>query len=334
MCGASTVKKNQLFAGPYFENVKPVPRLARIALHEAQQGMKIATASYPLDILPNWAAYEDKLTAWVTEAAAAGAELLVFPEYGAMELATLAGLEVAGDLEASLCAVADRLGEADAMHAHLAAECGVHILAGSGPATSNLPDGVVRPVNRARLFAPSGAVGVQDKQIMTRFEAETWNVVPGGPLQLFDTALGKIGILICYDGEFPLLGNALAEADIILVPSVTEALSGYSRVRIGAQARALENQCVTVMSSVVGKAPWSEAVDVSVGTGGIFGPPDRGFPETGIIALGVLNEAGWVYGDVELSAVAAVRVEGGVLNRRDWNQQIGRADPVTVVKLT
>ncbi|WP_147114870.1 carbon-nitrogen hydrolase family protein [Tateyamaria sp. syn59] len=295
--------------------------------------MKIATASYPLDVLPSWAAYEDKLTAWVAEAVEAGAQLLVFPEYGAMELATLAGPDVAGDLEASLFAVADRLEEADALHAHLASQFSVHILAASAPATRDLPGGIDRPVNRARFFAPGGAAGWQDKQIMTRFEAETWNVAPGGPLRLFDTSLGKIGVLICYDCEFPLLGHALSDADILLIPSVTEALSGYSRVRIGAQARALENQCVTVMSSVVGAAPWSEAVDMSVGAGGIYGPPDTGFPDTGVIAQGALNEPGWVYGDVDLSAIAAVRADGVVLNRRDWALQDGRADPVTVVTL-
>ncbi|MEP1355813.1 MAG: carbon-nitrogen hydrolase family protein [Tateyamaria sp.] len=295
--------------------------------------MKIATASYPLDVLPDWAAYEDKLTAWVSEAVDAGADLLVFPEYAAMELATLAGLDVAGDLEASLFAVADRLADADALHAHLASAYGVHILAGSGPATDALPEGVTRPVNRARLFSPSGACGVQDKQIMTRFEAEEWDVVPGGPLQLFETSLGKIGILICYDSEFPLLGRALAEADILLVPSVTEAMSGYSRVRIGAQARALENQCVTVMSSVVGAAAWSPAVDISTGAGGIFGPPDRGFPDTGVIALGELNAPGWVYGEVDLNVIAAVRADGVVLNRRHWTLQQGRADPATVTQL-
>ena len=59
--------------------------------------MKIATAAYPLDLLSGWAAYEDKLSAWVDEAASHGADLLVFPEYAAMELATLAGLDVALD---------------------------------------------------------------------------------------------------------------------------------------------------------------------------------------------------------------------------------------------
>ena len=292
--------------------------------------MKVATAAYPLDVLTDWAAYEDKLSRWVDDAASHEADLLVFPEYAGMELATLAGPDIAGDLEASIHAVADRLADADAFHAHLAGQFGVHILAGSGPATDWLPDGVTRPVNRARLFTPSGTMGVQDKQIMTRFEAEVWNIVPGGPLRVFDTALGKIGILICYDAEFPLLGRALAEADILLVPSVTEALTGYSRVRIGAQARALENQCVTIMSSVVGQADWSPALETCVGTGGVFGPPDRGFPDTGVLALGELNAPGWTYADVDPEAVAAVRADGTVLNRRDWSLQSARADPATV----
>lgn len=290
--------------------------------------MKIATASYPLDILDHWQAYRDKLTSWVDRAATQGAQLLVFPEYAAMELATLAGLDVAGDLEASLHAVSDRLPEADALHAELSAQFGVHILAASAPSTRDLPPGVTRPVNRACLFAPGGGVGVQDKQIMTRFEAEEWDVAPGGPLQIFDTALGRIGILICYDAEFPLFGRALSDADMILVPSVTEALTGYSRVRIGAQARALENQCVTVMSSVVGDAMWSDALGTCVGAGGVFGPPDRGFPATGVFAVGELNQPGWVYADVDLGAVADVRRDGGVLNRRDWSYQDGRIGPV------
>lgn len=295
--------------------------------------MKIATASYPLDVLETWQAYKDKLTRWVETAAAQGAELLVFPEYGAMELATLAGPDVAGDLEASLHAVSDRLPEADALHAALAAQYGVHILAASAPATQGLPPGVTRPVNRARFFAPGGGVGVQDKQIMTRFEAEIWDVVPGGALQLFDTSLGRIGILICYDSEFPMLGRALSEAELILVPSVTETLNGYSRVRIGAQARALENQCVTVMSSVVGNAMWSEALGTCVGAGGVFGPPDTGFPETGVFAVGELNAPGWVYAEVDLRAVAEVRRDGGVLNRRDWSFQDGRSEPPQPVAL-
>ena len=281
--------------------------------------MKIATAAYPLDVLTSWSQYEDKLAAWVREAAGQGADLLVFPEYGAMELATLAGARVAGDLEASLYAVSDRLTDADALHLRLAAEHGVHIVAASGPAATH-----TRPVNRARLITPGGEIGAQDKQIMTRFEREEWDVIGGDPLRIFDTTLGKIGILICYDSEFPLLGRALRDCDVICVPSVTEAVAGYWRVRIGSMPRALENQCVTAMSSVVGEAAWSEALGDSFGAGGIFCPPDTGFPETGVLAAGELCVPGWTYAEVDLAQVAHVRTEGVVLNRDHWADQTGR----------
>ena len=293
--------------------------------------MKIATAAYPTDFLPAWQDYADKIEDWVARAAANGAELLVFPEYGAMELATLAGRDTAFDLEACIAAVSDRIADVDGLHADLAAKYHVHILAASAPVWDESVAG--RPVNRARFFTPTGAMGVQDKQVMTRFEREDWHIAPGGPLRLFDTALGRIGILICYDSEFPLLGRALAEADLILVPSVTEALAGHSRVRIGAQARALENQCVTVLSSVVGLADWSQVIDESTGKGGVFGPPDTGFPPTGVIAEGVLNAPGWTFAEIDLAAIAHVRRDGVVLNRAHWDDQQGRDRPAAITRL-
>ncbi|SPH20318.1 (R)-stereoselective amidase [Ascidiaceihabitans donghaensis] len=298
-----------------------------------ENAMKIATAAYPLDVFDHWDQYVSKLTGWVKEAAGQGADLLVFPEYAAMELATLAGMNAAGDLEQSMHAVSERLPDADALHAKLATQFDVHILAGSAPSFHAPRPENGRPVNRTRLFTPQGGIGVQDKQIMTRFEAEVWDVVPGNALQIFDTALGKIGVLICYDSEFPLLGRALSQADIIVVPSVTEAASGYWRVRIGAMARALENQCITVMSSIVGGADWNDALGSTIGAGGVFCPPDRGFPETGVLAVGELNVAGWTYAEVDLAQIAEVRADGVVLNRRDWDAQIGRDAAVTNTSL-
>ncbi|WP_297774326.1 carbon-nitrogen hydrolase family protein [uncultured Roseovarius sp.] len=293
--------------------------------------MKIATAAYPLDPLGSWAEYRRKIADWVAEAAGQGAELAVFPEYGAMELAMLSGAEAAGDLERSLHAVSDVMADANDLHADLASRHRLHILGASAPVFD--PALGERPVNRAMLFTPTGARGAQDKQIMTRFEREEWGVVPGGPLRLFDTTLGKIGVLICYDSEFPLLGKALADADLILVPSCTEARAGYSRVRIGAMARALEMQCISVMASTVGAAAWSPAVDENTGMGGVFGPPDTGFPPTGVIAEGTLDRPGWTFADIDLAQVAHVRADGGVLNRRHWDDQHGRDVTVTSERL-
>jgi len=291
--------------------------------------MKIATAAYPLDWLNSWAQYEDKMATWVADAVSQRADLLVFPEYAAMELATLNGAAVALDLERSIHAVSDRMEEVAALHLQLAAEHGVHILGGSAPVNC----GLARPVNRAEFYTPIGQRDHQDKQIMTRSERDNWNVLSGGPLKLFETALGRIGVLTCYDSEFPLLGRALSDADIILVPSCTEALAGYWRVRIGAMARALEGQCVTVMASVVGPAEWSAAVDMNVGMGGIFGPPDSGFPATGVLAEGELNKPGWTMAEVDLADLAHVRADGQVLHRSHWGEQDDRVKSVTISHL-
>lgn len=293
--------------------------------------MRIATAAYPLDQFDLWSDYAQKLESWVSDAAGQGAELLVFPEYGAMELATLDGLQVAADLSASLRAISDKIPQVDALHAELAARYNVHICAASAPVFDDAIG--ANPVNRARFFAPGGDMGIQDKQIMTRWERAPMGVVPGGPLTLFDTALGKIGILICYDAEFPLLARALQEADILLVPSCTEALEGYWRVRIGAMARALETQCVTVMASTVGDAQWNHVADLNIGTGGIFGPPDAGFPPTGVLAEGLLNTPGWTLADVEIAAIAGVRADGNVLNATHWNEQPARVKDATQHRL-
>ena len=283
--------------------------------------LTVAAAAYPLDRLADWAAYEAKLSGWVATAAGQGADLLVFPEYGAMELASLGGATVAADLEGSLREVARHRDAMEALHARLAGAHGVHILCGSGPVYAG-----DRPVNRASLFGPDGLIGHQDKAIMTRFEREDWDVVPGDGLTVFDTALGRIGVLICYDGEFPLLGRALAEAgvEILLVPSATEALAGFTRVRVGAMARALEGQCIAVHAPVVGAAPWCAGMEENTGRAAIYGPPDRGFPATGIFAEGALGAPGWVLAEVDRAAVAEVRREGGVLNFLHWPEQQDR----------
>ena len=290
----------------------------------------IAAAAYPLDWLNSFADFEAKMTRWVAEAAGQGAQLLVFPEYGAMELASLGGEAVADDLEGVLSEAARHRPAADALQARLAAEHGVYILGGSGPVFSGN-----RPVNRATFFGPSGVLGHQDKQIMVRFEREDWDVVPGAGLTLFDTELGRIGIVICYDSEFPLLSRALTEAgaEILLAPSATETWAGYNRVRIGAMARALENQCVTVQAPLVGQSDWCAGCEENTGRAGIYGPPDRGWPAEGVLAESDRDAPGWVYATISRQLIADTREDGGVLNFLHWNEQEARISvPLATVR--
>ena len=281
--------------------------------------VRIAAAAYPFDWLSDFDTYRAKITAWVADAA--DCDLLVFPEYGAMELASLGGRAVAADLEASLHEVARYEPARDALHVELAAAHGVHILAASGPHF----DGP-RPVNRAVLYGPNGRIGHQDKQVMTRFEREDWDVTGAPGLRVFDTSVGRLGVLICYDAEFPLLGRALAEAgvEIILAPSCTDTVAGYNRVRIGAMARALESQCVVVQAPTVGNVDWSPAIDENRGRAAIYGPADGFWPESGVVAEGAMDTPGWVKATVDLDLVAESRRNGRVLPFLHWGESVGQ----------
>ncbi|HML43826.1 MULTISPECIES: carbon-nitrogen hydrolase family protein [Hyphomicrobium] len=289
----------------------------------APQTLKIAAAQYPIGQPGSLGEWEDKIATWVHAGAATGAELLVFPEYAAIEQAACFGPEVYNDLTTTLERVAELAPARVALHAALAKKHNVHILVGSGPAK----DGH-RFVNAAQLVTPAGSVGVQEKLIMTPFEHD-WGVTAGGPLRVFETRLGKIAVLICYDSEFPLLARAAVEAgtDAILVPSCTERISGYHRVRTGSKARALENTIVTVQSPTVGDAVWSPAVDHNVGAAGIYVPPENGVSDDGILAQGTLNESMWVSAAVDLAALRRLRTSGEMRNFGDWPSQPG-AEPL------
>lgn len=281
----------------------------------------LAAAAYDLTWFDHFDDHAAKLGRWVADAAAQGAKLLVFPEYGAMELCSLGGRAVAADLEAGLHEVARHGPATDALHLDLARAHDCLILGASRPFFAG-----PRPVNRATLYGPDGIIGHQDKQIMTRFEREEWDVVAGQGLTPFDTDLGRIGVIICYDSEFPLLGRHLVDqgAEILLAPSCTESLAGFSRVRIGSMARALENQCVVAHAPTVGPCDFCPAVDMNTGSASIYGPPDTGFPPNGILAETALNVPGWAVAEVSLEAIRHVRRDGRVLNHLHWGEQAAR----------
>lgn len=278
---------------------------------------RIAAASYPIEFLGGWQAYRAKLGAMVADAAKAGAELAVFPEYGSMELVSLLAEDVRPSLEKQLEAMQALLPDFLDLHAELATKHRLTILAASFPVRR--ADGTYR--NQAWLVGRTGRREMQEKLQMTRFEDEVWGISPGDEVRVFDTDIARLGIAICYDAEFPRLVRRQidAGAEIILVPSCTESLWGYNRVRIAARARAMENQCFTVQAPTVGSAPWSAAVDENVGAAGAFGPVDKGFPSDGIIATGEVNAAGWVFADLDFEAARRVRSETAqVFNARDW----------------
>ena len=283
--------------------------------------VKIAAAQYDISFLETWENYQKKSEFWVRDAAEQGAKILLFPEYNTMELASLFSKAVYSSLN-------EQLGALQTVHKmflnlfqSLSQQYQCLIQAGSFPV--QISEGVYH--NRAYLFMPNGEIDFQDKMMMTRFENEQWLINAGEELKTFDTEFGRIAINICYDSEFPLLARQQVEmgANLILVPSCTDTVAGFHRVKIGCQARALENQCYVVQAALVGDAPWSPAVDVNIGAAGIYTPVDYGFPDNGILASGEFNKSQWVFADIDLELCEKVRAEGQVFNYRDWALQTG-----------
>ncbi|MFT9257458.1 MAG: carbon-nitrogen hydrolase family protein [Acetobacter sp.] len=260
--------------------------------------------------------YAHHLDTLVAEGAA-GADLLLMPEYSCMEVA--GALTDRPDPSAELEAVCQQSDAILAIMRETARRHKVWLMPGTLPRPEV---GFVR--NRAPLIAPDGQVAFQDKHVMTRFENESWGVRAGDLPGVFETPWGKIGTSVCYDSEFPMLARAQIEAGawLILVPTCTDSMHGFNRVRISAQARALENQCFVAVSPTVGLAPWLATLDENHGCAGVYGPVDRGFPADGIMAEGTLDQGGWVFVTLDPATLDEVRENGAVRNCRDWPKTV------------
>ncbi|CAM4169749.1 carbon-nitrogen hydrolase family protein [Deinococcus marmoris] len=297
--------------------------------------VRVAAAAYGVDFLPDWAAYGAKIGGWVAEAADAGAELLVFPEYAALELVALLPAALHHDMLGMRPALQDLLPGFLGLHARLARQHGVCIVAGSFPVQNGNSF-----TNRAHVFAPDGSHTWQDKLLMTRFEAEEWQISPGEGVRVFALDLRggetlRFGVAICYDSEFPDLARRMAEggAELLLVPSFTGNRAGFTRVRVGSMARALEGQCYAVHAPLIADAPWSYALEDAVGRAAIYAPADNGLPEDGIVAEGGWNTPGWLIHDLDLALTRHVRADGHVLNWRDRTAAGERATTAEAMNL-
>lgn len=275
-------------------------------------GFKLALAQYPITYHQSFSHWKTHTESWIHNAVVSGAQILVFPEYGSMELCSLFPKDVQQNLNAQITEMAKIQLAFMSVFSELSKKFKVYILAPSLPVQENS-----KAINRAYFFNPEGAVNFQDKINMTRFEAEEWSISEGNlELKVFETTFGKIGINICFDSEFPQLAFEQAQLgmQLLLTPSCTATAAGLQRVHVGCQARALENQIYVGQCSTVGAADWSPAVDINIGRSMVFTPPDEGFPSKGSIAEGEPNSAQWVYANIDFQLIENVRNNGNVFN--------------------
>lgn len=158
----------------------------------------------------------------------------------------------------------------------------------------------------------------------TPSEVNAWGMKGGSDIHVFDTDCGKVGILICYDVEFPELSRILAKQgmQILFVPFLTDTQNGYNRVRFCAQARAVENECYVAIAGCVGNLPRVSNMDLQYAQSAVLTPSDFAFPVTGVKADATPNTEMIVVADVDLVLLKELHAFGSVQTLKDMRHDL------------
>ena len=278
--------------------------------------VRIAAVQYLLRRIDDWDGFESQVRFILKAAAEYKPNFVVLPEILTSQL--LSFMDAETDLKAAVRRLHEFTSRYQELMSELARKYHYYLIAGSHP---NLRDGLL--YNTAFMFSPAGEIFSQDKIHLTRWERDKWDTTAGNKLHLFHTDFGSVGILICYDIEFPELARQVCEAgaDMLFVPSSTDDRQGFWRVRYCAHARAIENQVYVAMTSTVGNLP-VEGLSMHYGQASILTPSDFGFSRDGIAAEGVVNMEQVVVADVDLDALAQNRLNGTTIPLYDKRQDI------------
>lgn len=207
----------------------------------------------------------------------------------------------------------------------LAITYNINIITGSMP---EIKDELL--YNVGYICKRDGSKDRYEKLHVTPDEAKVWGLQGGNELKTFDTDCGKVGVLICYDSEFPELSRILAEEgmDILFVPFLTDTQNGYSRVRHCAQARAIENECYVAIAGSVGNLPKVNNMDIQFAQSMVFTPCDFSFPANGIKAEATTNTEMIVIADVDLDLLKDLSQFGSVRNLKDRRTDLFKLEKI------
>lgn len=191
--------------------------------------------------------------------------------------------------------------------------------------TGSLPEMVNDTLHNAGyLCKRDGTIERYEKLHITPDEEKVWALKGGKNLKVFDTDCGKIGILICYDVEFPELSRLLADdgMDLLFVPFLTDTQNGYSRVRNCAQARAIENECFVAIAGSVGNLPKVRNMDIQYAQSMVFTPCDFAFPTNGIKSEATPNTEMILICDVDMDLLRELHNHGSVNNLKNRRKDL------------
>lgn len=314
-----------VWRNPYVDSASP----PKHRLPRDVESVRIATCQLQARAVSGFDEFMRQIEYFVDVAADYEADFIVFPELFTLMLLSaeekeLTPIEAIERLSEYTPQIRDRLSA-------LALSFNINIIGGSHP--TRMEDGDIH--NVAYVCLRDGSIHAQEKIHPTPNEAYWWNIKGGDSIDAIPTDCGPIGVLICYDSEFPELARRLVDegARIIFIPFCTDSRQGYMRVRYCAQARAIENQCFTVMAGNVGNLPNVGNMDIQYAQSCILTPCDFPFARDGIAAEATENVETLTISDVNLADLQWARAEGTVQNladrrfdlyRIEWDKRVGK----------
>lgn len=278
-----------------------------------QETVRVATVQFQMRKITDKDEFRQQVEYFVDVASDYRSDFVVFPENFTLMLLSLEANRLQPkDSIVRISSYVDWF--CDFMSA-MAVSYNVNIIGGTHPRIDD--DGEIR--NVCYVFLRDGSIHAREKIHPTPSEAYWWNIKGGDRAEMIETDCGPIGVMICYDSQFPEIARHLVDqgAMILFVPFCTDEPRGYLRVRYCSQARAIENQCYVVISGVVGNLPNVEDMDIHYAQSCIFTPCDFAFARDGIAADTALNTETIAFSDLSLSDLRAARNAGTVQNLKN-----------------
>jgi len=271
---------------------------------------RIAAVNFRLREIRGDAKYFGHLHDVISEAHDEGADTVVLPELHILELLSLHPDLNERKAPKFLSQYAEAL---ETWLQRISDNSGMTIIGGSH---FKEIDGGIR--NVCAISTPNQPMLYAEKNNLTRYEEEVWNIANGDGLTVTEAG---VGVSVCYDCEFPEAGRLLAENGTVIqaIPAWTETQRGYQRVRWSALARAVENQIFVVHASLVGGFD-REPVPFSYGSSAIIAPSIEPFPPDAILRESPVNEEAVILADLNFDALEIGRNSAEVSNWRDRNR--------------
>jgi len=274
--------------------------------------VRIATVQYQQRGIKSFEEFKQMVEYFVDTTSDWHCDFVLFPEYIGMQLLSIHNDELAPHEAIEM--MTKYYEQIKAMFKEFAVKYNINIIGGTHPVKIGS-----RVHNVAGVYLRDGTVHEQEKIHPTPDEVYWWNIEGGDEVNVIETDCGPIGVLVCYDSEFPELTRHLVNqgAQILFVPFFTSERQGYCRVRYCCQARAVENQIYVAMSGSVGNLPRVHNMDIQYAQSCILTPCDFSFSRDGIAADTSPNVETVALADLRLDNLIEARNSGAVQNLKD-----------------